>query len=131
MGGSRVDIISFKRGINRWDRDYTAAFRFEYTADLEKRIRDVRFHDEESNRSAAIPWQVLRRFLTGATDAPYTTVAGTTLSKVGDHLFLSDPHGLAIPVQKDQMRILSRAAENVENDLTGDVRSLRQRITGA
>lgn len=125
-----MDIISFKRGINHWDRDYTAAFRFEYTADLEKKIREVRFHDEESNRSASIPWQVLRRFLKGVTDAPYTTVAGTTLSKVGDHLFLSDPHGLAIPIHADQIDILSRAAKNVENDLSGDVRSLRQRITG-
>ncbi|MFH1722722.1 MAG: hypothetical protein ABH950_08990 [Candidatus Altiarchaeota archaeon] len=123
-----VTIVHFTRGINKWDRNYTAAFRFEYTADLEKRIKSVSFHDEESKRSAVIPWTVLKGFLEDTSIVPYTNISGITLSKVADGLLLSDPHGLNITVHADQKSALRLTAKKVEGDLTADVRSLREKI---
>ncbi|MFC2154013.1 hypothetical protein ACFLRC_00840 [Candidatus Altiarchaeota archaeon] len=123
-----MTILYFRRGINKWDRDYSVAFRYEYTADLDKKVRETIFHDDESKRTAALPWTVLRKFLTGENTIPYTNLPGVTLSKVGDSLLLTDAHGLNITIHKDQIQAIRLTAHRIESEVNPEIINLRKKI---
>ncbi len=116
-----MHVIKFKRGVKHWESTYNVEIDFEYTADLEKKLSDVIFHQPHTNLRVRIPWSILKDYLYGISTRPYVEPSGVKLEMVGNDLHISDSRFFHVIVHEDQRKAITVAARNVKENISSSV----------
>ena len=116
-----MQVLRFKRGVKHWECTYNVEIDFEYTADLEKKIVEVVFHQPHTNLRLRVPWSILKDYLYGVSTRPYVESSGLRLQYVGNDLHVSDSRFFDVIVHEDQRHAITRAAKNVKENISSSV----------
>ena len=124
-----MNSLVFKKGFKNWTKSYKVEINFEYTADLEKKLTDLKLEMIDCGRSICVPWTIFKVYMRGGCEHSYADPSGLKIVPVDDGVVVSDSRFFDLQIHGDQMEAIKKVANNVSEDISDSIEKILRGFT--